>query len=276
MNRYQTMFTHLYQNKLGAFVPFVVIGDPDPISFLSIIDTLILSGADALELGIPFSDPVSDGLSIQKSIQRSLKSGTTFQSCLKLIENIRNKYPNIPIGLLIYANIIFKNGINNFYKLCSKLSIDSVLIPDLPMEESDLFYNTANSYHIAHIFICPPNASQNLIHILTNKGIGYIYLISRPGVTGINTVTFNTTILNTLINYINHQKQKISPLPILQGFGIYHPSQARTSLSSGTSGVIVGSAIANIIESNSTDMILLLKQLKKLTQSMKIAMHLNN
>lgn len=274
MNRYQKMFTYLHRNKLGAFVPFVVIGDPDPNSFLSIIDTLILSGADALELGIPFSDPVSDGPSIQKSIQRSLQSGATVKSCLQLIENIRHKYPSIPIGLLIYANIIFKNGIKNFYKLCAKLSIDSILIPDLPIEESDLFYNTANYYHIAHIFICPPNASRDLIYTITSKGLGYIYLLSRPGVTGINNITFNIAILNTLITYITQQKQNM--LPILQGFGIYHPSQARTSLLSGTSGVIVGSIIANIIEANCTNMKILLKQLKELTQTMKIAMNLNN
>lgn len=273
MNRYQKMFTYLQNNKLGAFVPFIIIGDPDPISFLSIIDTLISSGADALELGIPFSDPLSDGLAIQKSIQRSFKSGINFKFCLKLIEKIRNKYPSIPIGLLVYANIIIKHTINIFYKYCSELSIDSILIPDVPIEESDVFYNTANHYQIAHIFICPPNATKDLIKNIAQKGNGYIYLLSRPGVTGINNTVFNTTILDMLINNINQQNRI---LPILQGFGIYTPAQARVSILSGTSGIISGSIIANIIESNIHNIKLLLEQLKQLTQSMKIAMNFNN
>lgn len=263
MNRYQKMFKHLNQNKLGAFVPFMIIGDPNPVDFLSIIDTLILSGADALELGIPFSDPIADGLAIQKSIQRSFKSGSTFKSCLKLIENIRSKYPDIPIGLLIYANIVFKNNINNFYKYCSKFNIDSVLIPDLPIEESNLFYNIANNYQIAQIFICPPNATEDLIKNITNIGNGYIYLLSRSGITGINNTMFNSTILNMLINRI---KQQNRILPILQGFGIHTPEQARISLLSGTSGIIAGSIISNIIESNISNMEKLLVQLKLFTQ----------
>lgn len=267
------MFTYLNQNKLGAFVPFIMIGDPNPVTFLSIIDTLISSGSDALELGIPFSDPVSDGLSIQKSIHRSFKSGATFKSCLKLIEHIRKKYSKIPIGLLIYANIVYKNGINNFYQSCSELSIDSVLIPDLPIEESNIFYNAANYYQIAHIFICPPNATEDLIKKITYKGNGYIYLLSRSGITGINNTVFNTNTLSALINNIRQQKRI---LPILQGFGIHTPSQAHEALLSGTSGVIVGSIIANIIESNIINTELLLIQLKKLTQSMKAAMDFNN
>ncbi|CAD83493.1 tryptophan synthase alpha chain [Candidatus Blochmanniella floridana] len=271
MNRYQTMFKSLNQNKLGAFVPFITIGDPDPTTFIHIIDTLIQSGADALELGIPFSDPVSDGPSIQKSMERSFKSGANISSCLQLIKKIRNKYPTLPIGLLIYANLIFKNGIKNFYAHCSTLSIDSILIPDLPIEESSLFYNSAMYYQIAHIFICPTNASLDLIKKITDKGIGYIYLLSRSGITGINNTEFNKIKLNTLIYNIKQCNQK---LPILQGFGIYSSEQARSSLLSGTSGIISGSCIANIIEENHPNIDLLLEKIRKFTHLMKIAMKL--
>lgn len=276
MNRYKKIFTQLHQNKLGAFVPFVTIGDPNPITFISIVNTLIQSGADALELGIPFSDPVSDGPSIQKSIQRSFKAGMNFFNCLKLIEIIRTNNPNLPIGLLVYANLIFKNDINNFYKRCAKLSIDSVLVPDLPIEESYSFQKSANDYEISHIFMCPPNATSQLIEDIVshhnNNNNGYIYLMSRPGVTGINKTEFDCTVLNMLINRIK-KKQKM--LPILQGFGVYTPLQAHTSVQLGASGIILGSAIADIIETNQYNIKCLLTELQKLTQLMKKSMQLN-
>lgn len=270
MNRYKKIFAQLYQNKSGAFVPFITIGDPDPINFICIINTLIQSGADALELGIPFSDPLSDGISIQKSIQRSFQSGTNFSSCFKLIKIIRNNYLDIPIGLLVYANLIFREGINNFYKRCAKLNIDSILIPDLPVEESSIFYETANHYKISHIFICPPNATKNFIQKIASKSNdGYIYLISRPGVTGINQTEFDSTILNMLISNIKKQNKV---LPILQGFGVYTPLQARISVQLGASGVIVGSKIADIIAEYNSKIEILLKELQKFTQLIKKSM----
>lgn len=272
MNRYKKMFTQLYHNKSGAFVPFITIGDPDPKTFLHIIDTLIQSGSDALELGMPFSDPVSDGPSIQKSIQRSFKSGTNFFNCFKLIEIIRINNPDIPIGLLVYANLIFRNGINNFYKNCEKLGIDSVLIPDLPIEESFSFRKISNDYKISHIFICPPNATSNLIQKITsNTNDGYIYLLSRPGVTGFNKIEFDCTTLNMLIRNI---KQQNKVLPILQGFGVYNPLQAHASVKLGTAGIVLGSKIADIIEKHHSNTKLLLTKLQKLTQLMKISMQL--
>lgn len=272
MNRYQKLFKNLKQNKLGAFVPFITLGDPNHITCMRIIDTLITSGSDALEIGIPFSDPLSDGPIIQKSMQRAFNAGINLEYCLIILNDIRKKYPNIPIGLLIYANLIFKYGINKFYLHCSKIDIDSILIPDVPIEESLPFLNAAVHHNIAQIFICPPNATEELIYKITLRGNGYIYLLSRPGVTGYNTKTADIATLNRLIKYIQKQK-KI--LPILQGFGIHTPQQAQTSLALGTSGIITGSAIANIIEKNSINVTILLQQLQKLVYMMKKSMHFN-
>lgn len=270
MNRYAKIFTQLSQNNEGAFVPFITLGDPNPITFINIIHVLIKSGADALELGIPFSDPVADGPSIQKSIQRSFRSGTNFFNCFELIITIRNNYPNLPIGLLVYANLVFKNGMDQFYKRCKTLSIDSVLIPDLPIEESYIFRKFANNYNISHIFICPPNATHQLIqNIILNSNNGYIYLTSRPGVTGFNKTSMDYSVLNQLIYCIKQQK-KI--LPILQGFGIYTPMQAYKSVQSGTSGVILGSKFADIIEKYHSNTTSLLHELKNFTQLMKKSM----
>lgn len=271
MNRYQKLFKNLHKQKLGAFVPFITLGDPNPITCMHIIDTLILSGSDALELGIPFSDPLSDGPIIQKSMERALNANVNFSHCLILLNKIRKKYPNIPMGLLIYANLVFKHDINKFYSHCSKIGIDSILIPDVPMEESAPFLNAATYYKIAQIFICPPNATEKLIYDITIKGRGYIYLLSRPGVTGYNIKDTDITILPNLIQCIQ-QQQKI--LPILQGFGIHTPIQAKKSLSLGISGIISGSVIAKIIEKNITNTIILLQELKNLVHAMKQAMHL--
>lgn len=273
MNRYQKLFKNLKYNKLGAFVPFITLGDPNLVTCMRIIDTLITAGSDALEIGIPFSDPLSDGPILQNSIQRAFNAGINFPSCLTMLNDIRKKYPNIPIGLLIYANLIFKYGINNFYSHCSTIDIDSVLIPDVPIEESLPFLNSAIYYKIAQIFICPPNASEKLIYEITMKGNGYIYLLSRPGVTGYNTKKTNTVILHQIIKCIQRQKKV---LPILQGFGIHTAQQAQTSISLGTSGIISGSAIAEIIANNIDNIDILLQKLTTLVQIMKTSMYLNN
>lgn len=269
-NRYQQLFKNIKKYKIGAFVPFITLGDPNPNTCMNIIDTLIISGADALELGVPFSDPLSDGPIIQKSIKRAINTGTNFPDCLKILNNIRKKYPDIPIGLLIYANLIFNYGINSFYSYCADIEIDSILIPDVPIEESIPFLKAADYYQIAQIFICPPNANEKLIKSITTKGNGYIYLLSRPGITGYNEKTpENSTTLYNLIQIIRQQERK---LPILQGFGIHTPEQAKKSLSLGTSGIISGSIIANIIEKNIDNTNVLFQTLKNLVSIMKQSM----
>ncbi|URJ24929.1 tryptophan synthase subunit alpha [Candidatus Blochmannia ocreatus (nom. nud.)] len=275
MNRYKKLFKFLNKKKSGAFVPFVTVGDPDPIIFMKIVNTLITSGADAIELGIPFSDPISDGPIIQRSIERAFKSGINLSNCLSMINTIRKNYPYLPLGLLIYSNLIFKKGLNNFYTCCSNLNIDSVLIPDLPLEESKPFCKISAKQKISQIFICPTNADEKLIQNIISKGQGYIYLLSRPGITGIQSNTENDkiehydNILHKLIISIKKQK---NTLPILQGFGIYTPNQAKKSLLLGTSGIIVGSAIAQIIEENIDHSELILKKLQKFVFSMKRSM----
>lgn len=131
-DRYQDLFTELKANNQGAFVPFVTIGDPNPELSLEIIETLVSSGADALELGFPFSDPLADGPTIQGANIRALDSKTTPDICFELISKIRAKYPQLPIGLLVYANLVFARGVDNFYARCEQAGIDSVLIADVP------------------------------------------------------------------------------------------------------------------------------------------------
>ena len=136
MKRYEQLLTNLKKKNEGAFIPFVTIGDPDLETSQKIIECLIEAGADALELGIPFSDPLADGPTIQSANLRALASQVTPQKCFTLLSNIRKKYPNIPIGLLVYANLVFANGIDQFYAQCQQAGIDSVLVADVPLGES--------------------------------------------------------------------------------------------------------------------------------------------
>ena len=244
MDRYQQLFTDLANSNQGAFVPFVILGDPTPELSLNIIDTLITAGADALELGIPFSDPLADGPVIQSATQRAFAANITPNVCFDLIAHIRRKQPRIPIGLLLYANLVYRKGIDNFYARCKNAGVDSVLIADVPFHESTPFRTVAEKYHISPIFICPPNASEVLISQIAKYGKGYTYLLSRAGVTGVDhdAQRPSSDLVAKLTSY--------QAPPAIQGFGISKPEQVKTALNSGASGVISGSAIVSIIENN--------------------------
>jgi len=242
MTRYQELFHKLHAKKEIGFIPFVTLGDPSLEISLKIITLLINNGADALELGIPFSDPIADGNIIQNANLRSLSAKMTLKKCFQMLSMIRNNNPNIPIGLLTYANIVFNKGINQFYSNCFFSGVDSVLIADLPIEESLLFRTAAKDNKIHSVFICPPNANDTLIQKISLYSSGYTYLVSRAGVTGMKKNMIFP--LNTLIT-----KLKIFHAPpIIQGFGISNITQIKQSILSGVSGVICGSVIVKIIE----------------------------
>ena len=237
MERYENLFAQLKDRKEGAFVPFVTLGDPSVEQSLKIIDTLIEAGADALELGIPFSDPLADGPTIQEATLRAFAAGVTPSQCFEMLALIRQKHPTIPIGLLMYANLVFSKGIDEFYAQCEKVGVDSVLVADVPVEESAPFRTAALRHNIAPIFICPPNADEELLRQIASYGRGYTYLLSRAGVTGAE----NRAAL-PLHHLVEKLKQYDAP-PSLQGFGISAPAQVAGAIEAGAAGAISGSAI---------------------------------
>ncbi|MBA0166209.1 MULTISPECIES: tryptophan synthase subunit alpha [Pectobacterium] len=265
MERYQQLFTRLSEKKEGAFVPFVTLGDPSPEQSLKIIDTLIAAGADALELGVPFSDPLADGPTIQDANLRAFAAGVTPSQCFEMLATIRQKYPEIPIGLLMYANLVFSNGIDEFYQRCAQVGVDSVLVADVPVEESASFRTAALRHGIAPIFICPPNADDELLREIASYGRGYTYLVSRAGVTGAEKRA--QLPLNHLVAKLN----EYHAAPPLQGFGISDPAQVRETLASGAAGAISGSAIVRIIEKNLNQPDVMLSELHTFVSEMKAA-----
>ncbi|MBN3197892.1 tryptophan synthase subunit alpha [Pectobacterium brasiliense] len=265
MERYQQLFNRLSEKKEGAFVPFVTLGDPSPEQSLKIIDTLIAAGADALELGVPFSDPLADGPTIQDANLRAFAAGVTPDQCFEMLAAIRQKYSEIPIGLLMYANLVFSNGIDEFYQRCAQVGVDSVLVADVPVVESAPFRAAALRHGIAPIFICPPNADDELLREIASYGRGYTYLVSRAGVTGAEKRA--QLPLNHLVAKLN----AYHAAPPLQGFGISDPAQVRETLASGAAGAISGSAIVRIIEKNLNQPDVMLSELHAFVSEMKAA-----
>lgn len=267
MERYQHAFEQLQARREGAFVPFVTLGDPSPELSLKIIDTLIEAGADALELGIPFSDPLADGPTIQNAALRAFAAGVTPTQCFEMLAAIRQKHPTIPVGLLMYANLVYNRGIDEFYALCAKVGVDSVLIADVPIEESAPFRQAAMRHNVAPIFICPPNADDDLLREIASHGRGYTYLLSRAGVTGAETRA------QLPLHHLVEKLTEYHAAPSLQGFGISEPSQVRDAIEAGAAGAISGSAIVKIIEKNLNDKDAMLSELKAFVQAMKAATH---
>ena len=264
-NRYHDLFTTLKNKNEGAFVPFVAIGDPNPQQSLAVIDTLVNAGADALELGIPFSDPSADGPTIQAASERALDAGTTPDTCFDIIEKIRAKHPTTPIGLLLYANLVASNGIELFFEKCAKAGVDSVLIADVPLRESTPFKAAATAAGIQSIYIAPPNGNPQTLQAVAKQSEGYTYLLSRAGVTGTE-----SKVKMPVTHLIDTLKNHDAP-PLLLGFGISTPDDAKQGLASGADGIISGSAVVKIIEKNLNDNDAMLNELTTFISTMKAA-----
>lgn len=266
--RYQALFARLKTENQGAFVPFVTIGDPNRELSLKIIDTLVTAGADALELGIPFSDPVADGTVIQDASTRALDAGATPDGCLSIIKEVRQLHPTVPIGLLLYVNLVYRNGIENFYERCVEAGVDSILIADVPLEESAPYRAAAEKFGLQQIFIAPPNGDVETLQQVAEYGEGYTYLLSRAGVTGADAKA------GMPVEHMLETLKKYNAPPSLLGFGISKPAQVKEAIKSGAAGAISGSAVVKVIEANLDNPEKLLKEMDKFISKMKAATHL--
>jgi len=265
MSRYTNLFERLDAVNQGAFVPFVVIGDPNPELSEQIIEALIAGGADALELGIPFSDPVADGTTIQDADTRALAAETTPAICFEILSRVRARHPDLPIGLLLYANLVFTHTPEDFYAKAKAAGVDSVLIADVPVEMSAPFISAADAEGIQSIFIAPPNADEETLKSVAELSDGYVYLLSRAGVTGAETKA------QMPVEHLLDALKRYNAPPTLLGFGISEPSQVKSAITAGAAGAISGSAIVKIIEQNYQQPNVMLEKLTSFVQSMKAA-----
>src|SRR3989338_7702363 len=194
MNIYKKTFNELKKNKQGALAAFTVIGDPDYKTSLEIVKKVIDSGADILELGLPFSDPIADGPTIQAADMRALESGMDTDKAFEFLKEIRKYNGKIPIGLLVYGNLILQRGIDVFYKDAAKSGVNSVLAADIPIEESDEYIKSAKQNNIDTVFIVSPLTSDERIKKIADKTTGFVYAVSRLGVTGARATLENSTL----------------------------------------------------------------------------------
>lgn len=243
MNRYQATFSALKQKKQAAFIPFAVAGDTNSATSEAIFKTYIDNGADILEIGFPFSDPVADGPVNQRAGQRAIDSGFTHATFFSLIAKIRS-YTDCPIGILLYANSIHYIGYNEFCKKAADSGIDSLLVADMPPEEFDTLGQAMDKYNIAPVFIVSELTPPDRMTYICDHVKGFVYVVSRLGTTGVNT-TLGVSVQKTLAKL-----KKATDKPLCVGFGISTPQHVTAVKAAGAHGIIVGSALVKIIEDN--------------------------
>lgn len=265
MNRYKKTFNKLKRRKEKALIPFVVAGDPNYKTSLEIVRTIINSGADILEIGFTFSEPIADGPTIQTAGVRALKASSNTDKNLNFIKQIRKFNNEIPIGILIYANLIYQRGINKFYRDAAKAGIDSVLVADLPIEEADEYIKAARKNKINTVFIVSPLTSNERLKKITKKVRGFVYVVSRLGVTGARKDLEEGTL--KLLRRIR-PKTKLS---LCVGFGISKPEHVKSICKAGADGAIIGSAIVKLIEKNIKNKKLILRKIENYVESLKQA-----
>ena len=238
-NRIIKCFDQLKINKEKALIPFIMGGDPDIETTEGLILAMEEGGAQMIEIGIPFSDPVAEGVVIQDAAQRALDAGCTVDKLFDMVEGLRKK-TNIPLLFMTYANPIYAYGRERFMEKCKEVGIDGIIVPDVPFEEKEEFEGVCNKNEIALISLIAPTSGER-VEKIASQAQGFLYCVSSLGVTGVRKEI--TTNVEELID----QVRKVSSVPCAIGFGVSTPQQAR-ELASVADGVIVGSAIVKIIE----------------------------
>ncbi|MDD1672815.1 MAG: tryptophan synthase subunit alpha, partial [Methanomicrobiales archaeon] len=243
MSRLESVFSG---RRPPAFIAFLVAGDPDRNTSAALARSIIDAGADVLELGMPFSDPIADGPTIQKADDRALASGMTPDHLFGMIREIRT-YSAIPLVILTYYNIVYSRGIDRFYQEAAASGLDAILIVDLPPEESDEAVHAAGKNGIDQIFLVSETTSDERLEMILSRAGGFLYLVSTLGVTGAR-----QELSPNIVTLLTRVKQG-TDLPVAVGFGISRPEQVESLIRAGADAVIVGSAIVQHIEMNLGD-----------------------
>jgi tryptophan synthase alpha chain len=234
--RIDEKFRQLKERKEGALIAYICAGDPSPEATKEYVTALVRGGADIIELGLPFSDPVADGPTIQAGIQRALDGGMTPDIYFRTVSSLKM---HIPLVVMTYYNLIFKRGLSKFAKDCAASGISGIIVPDLPPEESDDLLQVCKDNEIDLIYLVAPTTTEERMNRILAQGTGFIYLVARLGVTGARADIAGST--KELIRRVK------TTTPKAVGFGISNGRQAAEIIRAGADGVIVGSAFVDII-----------------------------
>jgi tryptophan synthase alpha chain len=237
VRRYAATFERLAQRGEGAFGAFLMLGDPDLETSARLLDRLIEGGADMIEVGIPFSDPVADGPVIQAAAQRALAAGVRVGHCFDLIRGFRERHPDVPLGILSYANLVVAR--TGFTRDAAEAGADSLLIADVPALEAEPFARDMEQAGIEPVLIAAANTPGATLERIARLSKAYTYCVSRAGITGTHAGgQFDAELIVRL-------KEAGAPPPVF-GFGISEPEHIRAALAAGAAGVICGSAIVDL------------------------------
>ena len=227
-----------------ALITFITAGDGGYDCTEKAVLEMAKNGADLIELGVPFSDPIAEGPVIQCASERSLRNGTTLVGIFDLVRRLR-KETDVPLLLMMYLNTIFRFGTDRFFALCEECGIDGVIVPDIPFEEKDEIQGSAGAHNVHNISLVTP-ASEDRIQMIASEATGFLYCVSSNGVTGVRS-QFQTDFAPFF-----EKIHKYAKVPCAVGFGISGPEAAR-EMSQYCDGVIVGSAVVRLVEQYGSD-----------------------
>ena len=264
-NRITEKFFELAREGESALICYVVAGYPDIRTSQQIINSLVKGGADIIEIGIPFSDPIADGPTIQAASNNALRKGMTPEKALQLAKSVRRWHPGLPLLAMTYSNILVRAGMEKFMSQSKECGFDGFILPDMPVEESDAYSATASKLSVATVFLVSPNTPESRLRKIVASTSGFLYIVSIYGITGARN-SFEKYTLST----IEAVKQVAgAKVPVAVGFGISTPAHAKLMIDAGADGVIVGSAIIDKISDPSGKK--MLQDLENFARSMKKA-----
>ncbi len=252
-NRLLKLFSDENRKRDKFFMPFLVAGDPNINEFKNLIEK-IEPHVDILEIGVPFSDPIADGPTIQEANVRAFNAGINTKVALEAIKDIRAKTEK-PIVILTYYNILIQGAdtieesLDKTFKNLKECGVDGIVVGDLPIEEAGLALKASNKYNICLIFLIAPSTTEERLENILKIARGFIYLISVMGVTGARDMVAQIT--KDTIKRMKKKTEKV--LPVFVGFGISKPKHAKAIIDAGADGIIIGSAIVNIVKKNLND-----------------------
>ena len=264
MNKLEKNFAGLRKQKKKAFIVFITAGDPTEKRTIELARVLAESGADVIELGLPFSDPLADGPTIQKAGERALSGGMNTDRYFSLTARIGREL-DVPLVCLTYYNIILQYGLEKFAQSCRKNGVSGVIVPDLPVEEAGPFLSSCRKSKVNLIFLVSETTTGGRMEKILSKASGFVYAVAILGTTGAR-----DRVSGKLRGLIRRVKSK-TRLPVAVGFGISRPEHAREVLSYGADAVIVGSAIVKKIEGSLKEERKMLSRVRSFADSMRKA-----
>ena len=266
MSSISRVFKALKKQGNGALIGYVTGGDPEPRYTPLIAEALVKGGVDILELGIPFSDPIADGPTIQAASARALNAKTTPKIVLQLSHEIKEKQ-GIPVVIFTYFNPIFRKGVESFFRLAQNCLVDGVVVPDLPVEEASEYKRVAEEWGLDTIFLAAPSTSSQRLCKIVECTSGFLYLVSDFGVTGEREKLGEQT-LQLIKNTLPFTQGRV---PLAVGFGVSKPDHVKAIIESGADGAIVGSAFVNVIQNNLTSVDRMPAEISSIARNLKKA-----